>query len=62
MGSFDFVICYLFLLAQEAEMKAKNMEEEICRLQKSLEERNGELQSSASTAEKVRNLNQVLLY
>lgn len=38
---------------QEAEAKAKNMEEEIARLQSSLEERNGQLQASASTAEKV---------
>ncbi|KAI8555365.1 hypothetical protein RHMOL_Rhmol05G0169400 [Rhododendron molle] len=36
----------------EAEAKAKNMEEEISRLHKSLEERNGQLQASASTAEK----------
>lgn len=40
------------LTRQEAETKAKNMEEEICRLQKSLEERNGQLQASASNAEK----------
>ncbi|KAK9291344.1 hypothetical protein L1049_019290 [Liquidambar formosana] len=40
------------LTRQEAEAKAKNMEEEMCRLQKSLEERNGQLQASASTAEK----------
>lgn len=38
---------------QEAEAKAKNMEEEIARLQGRLEERNGQLQASASTAEKV---------
>ncbi|KAK4769141.1 hypothetical protein SAY86_027291 [Trapa natans] len=37
---------------QEAETKAKGLEEEICRLQLTLEERNGELQASASTAEK----------
>ncbi|KAE9446051.1 hypothetical protein C3L33_22078, partial [Rhododendron williamsianum] len=36
----------------EAEAKAKNMEEEISRLHKSLEERNGQVQASASTAEK----------
>lgn len=40
-------------ILQEAESKAKNMEEEICRLQRSLEERSGQLQASASTAEKV---------
>ncbi|KAA8536693.1 hypothetical protein F0562_029171 [Nyssa sinensis] len=40
------------LTRQASETKAKNMEEEICRLQKSLEERNGQLQASASTAEK----------
>lgn len=40
------------LTRQEAEMKAKNMEDEICKLQKTLEERNGQLQASACTAEK----------
>lgn len=40
------------LTRQEAEMKAKNMEDEICKLQETLEERNGQLQASASTAEK----------
>ncbi|KAA8545305.1 hypothetical protein F0562_020089 [Nyssa sinensis] len=40
------------LTRQEVETKAKNMEEEICILQKSLEERNGQLHASASTAEK----------
>ncbi|XP_059648375.1 nuclear envelope-associated protein 2-like [Cornus florida] len=40
------------LTRQASETKAKSMEEEICRLQKSLEERNGQLQASASTAEK----------
>ncbi|KAG5548930.1 hypothetical protein RHGRI_014335 [Rhododendron griersonianum] len=39
-------------LKDEAEAKAKNMEEEISRLHKSLEERNGQVQASASTAEK----------
>ncbi|KAL7003198.1 Nuclear envelope-associated protein 2 [Sarracenia purpurea var. burkii] len=39
------------LTRQEAEAKAKNMEEEVYRLQKSLEERNHQLQASASTAE-----------
>lgn len=34
-------------------MKAKNMEEEIGKLQKKLEERNEDLQASASTAEQV---------
>ncbi|KAK4802058.1 hypothetical protein SAY86_000261 [Trapa natans] len=37
---------------QEAEAKAKGLEEEICRLKPALDERNGELQASASTAEK----------
>lgn len=41
------------LLNQEAETKARNMEEEIFRLQTRLEERNGQLQASASAAEKV---------
>ncbi|KAI8531785.1 hypothetical protein RHMOL_Rhmol11G0162400 [Rhododendron molle] len=37
---------------QEAEIRAKNTEEEMLRLQKSLEERNGQLQASASSSEK----------
>lgn len=41
------------MLLQEAEIRAKNMEEEICRLQKSLDERNLQLQASSSDAEKV---------
>ncbi|XP_048324044.2 nuclear envelope-associated protein 2 isoform X2 [Ziziphus jujuba] len=40
------------LTRQEAETEAKNMEEEFTRLQRRLEERNGQLQASASTAEK----------
>ncbi|XP_031399788.1 nuclear envelope-associated protein 2-like isoform X1 [Punica granatum] len=40
------------LTRQEAETKAKGLEEEIRRLQKRLDERNEELQASASTAEK----------
>ncbi|KAL7584820.1 nuclear envelope-associated protein 2 [Lactuca sativa] len=40
------------LTRQEAEIRAKNMEEEICRLQKSLDERNLQLQASSSDAEK----------
>ncbi|XP_021635901.2 nuclear envelope-associated protein 2 isoform X2 [Hevea brasiliensis] len=40
------------LIRQEAENKAKTMEEDICTLQKRLEERNGQLQASASTADK----------
>ncbi|XP_058215595.1 nuclear envelope-associated protein 2-like isoform X2 [Rhododendron vialii] len=40
------------LTRQASEAKAKNMEEEISRLHKSLEERNGQVQASASTAEK----------
>ncbi|KAF7805026.1 nuclear envelope-associated protein 2-like [Senna tora] len=43
------------LTRQEAEIKAKNMEEEIGRLHKKLEERNEQLQASASTAEKYLN-------
>ena len=38
---------------QEAEIKAKKMEEEINRLHKSLEDRHGQLRASASTSEKV---------
>lgn len=38
---------------QEAEAKAKNMEDEISRLQKILEEKNGQIEESTSVAEKV---------
>lgn len=44
-------MCLGFL--QDAENKARIMEEEISRLQERLEERNGQLQVSASTADKV---------
>ncbi|GMN44115.1 hypothetical protein TIFTF001_013315 [Ficus carica] len=40
------------LTRQEAETKAKTMEEEMSRLQKRLEERNEQLQASTSTSEK----------
>ncbi|OWM68384.1 hypothetical protein CDL15_Pgr004866 [Punica granatum] len=40
-------------LKEEAERKVKKMEEEICRLQERLEERDGQLQASASAVEKV---------
>ncbi|GMI85064.1 hypothetical protein like AT5G26770 [Hibiscus trionum] len=40
------------LTRQEAETKAKQMEDEIFKLHKMLEERNGELQASASASEK----------
>ncbi|XP_071698483.1 nuclear envelope-associated protein 2-like isoform X1 [Rutidosis leptorrhynchoides] len=40
------------LTRQEAEDRAKNMELEICRLQKCLDERNQQLQTSSSDAEK----------
>ncbi|KAL1802156.1 hypothetical protein ACET3Z_030803 [Daucus carota] len=40
------------LTRQEVETKAKNMEEEVYRLRKSLEEKNGQLQATASTADK----------
>lgn len=40
------------LTRQEAEIRAKNMEEEMLRLQKSLEDRNEQLQASASNSEK----------
>lgn len=42
------------MFLQEAEIKARNMEEEIYRLRKSLDERNGQLQATASNAEKVK--------
>ena len=38
---------------QEAEMRVRDMEEEISRLHKNLDERNGQYQEAASTAEKV---------
>lgn len=41
------------IFSQEAETNAKNMELEIGRLQKNLEEKNEQLQASASSAEKV---------
>ncbi|XP_055961205.1 nuclear envelope-associated protein 2-like [Mercurialis annua] len=43
------------LTRKKAETKAKTMEEEISILQKRLEERNGQVQASASTAEKYLN-------
>ncbi|OVA16662.1 hypothetical protein BVC80_1543g96 [Macleaya cordata] len=42
---------FFFCYEKKAETKARSMEEEIIRLQKSLEERNGQLQTTASTAE-----------
>lgn len=56
VGSFWFVYAILSAFwgfLQEAQMKAKNLEEEIGRLQKRLEHRNEKLEASASTAEKV---------
>ncbi len=50
-GLSDFGLVGMF--NQEAETKAKNMEEELGTLQMRLEERNAQLQASASTAEKV---------
>lgn len=47
---------------QEAETKAKNMEDEIFRLQMRLEEKNGQLQASASAAEKVPACNLMLYF
>ncbi|KHG09104.1 hypothetical protein F383_15712 [Gossypium arboreum] len=44
-------------LKEEAETKARHMEEEIFKLQTRLEERNGQLQASASAAEKVTYIN-----
>ncbi|XP_042476480.1 nuclear envelope-associated protein 2-like isoform X1 [Macadamia integrifolia] len=41
------------LTRQVAETRARSMEEEIVRLEKSLEERDGQLQASASTAEQI---------
>ncbi|KAH1229512.1 Nuclear envelope-associated protein 2 [Glycine max] len=43
---------FMDFLSQEAETNAKNMELQIGRLQKNLEERNEQLQASASSAEK----------
>lgn len=45
---------FFCVFSQDAEIKAKNMEEEIYRLHKSLDEKNGQLQATASTAEKVK--------
>ena len=47
---FISVVC---LFVQEAEKRGKNMEMEICKLQKRLEERNCQLEASASAADKV---------
>lgn len=44
-------------LLQEAEMRVNEMKEEIYRLHKCLDERNGQFQEAASTAEKVCYLN-----
>lgn len=44
---------FINIFLQEAETKAKSMEQEIGRLHKRLEERNEQLQASASTVEKV---------
>lgn len=38
---------------QEAEMRVRDMEEEMYRLHKSLDERNGQYQEAASSAQKV---------
>lgn len=48
-----WLFCNFCALLQEVETKAKNMEEEVYRLRKSLEEKNGQLQATASTADKV---------
>ncbi|KAJ0110328.1 hypothetical protein Patl1_00384 [Pistacia atlantica] len=45
LGHCLFHLVLLQVLLVEAETKAKNMEEEICRLQKTLEERNGQLEA-----------------
>lgn len=50
---FFFLLNYGYFFSQEAETQAKNMELEIGRLQKKLEEKNEQLQASASSAEKV---------
>lgn len=43
------------MFVQEAERRGKNMEMEMCKLQRRLEERNCQLEASASAAEKVQN-------
>lgn len=50
----DWDLRVFFLFLQEAEIRARNMEDEIYRLRKSLDERNGQLLATASTAEKVK--------
>ncbi|KAG9130645.1 hypothetical protein Leryth_011902 [Lithospermum erythrorhizon] len=48
----EFSFSREILSRQEAEAKAKRVEEEVCSLQKSIEGRNVQLQASASTSEK----------
>jgi len=48
-------------LSQEAETNAKNMELEIGRLQKNLEQKDQQLQASASSTEKVYTFSRVYL-
>jgi hypothetical protein len=53
VGRSGFSVTFMGMFSQDAETKAKNMEDEIGRLHKTLEERNAKLQDSASTAGKV---------
>lgn len=61
LGSYKVVHLELsfWVFLQEAESKAKSMEEQIGNLQMRLEERNEQLQASASTTEKVPSHNPV---
>lgn len=45
--------CVFFVFSQVAESKAKKMEEEINKLQKNLEQKDGQLQISSLNTEKV---------
>lgn len=51
LGLCLIIVCFLFY--QVAESKAKKMEEEISKLQKNLEQKDGQLQISSLNTEKV---------
>lgn len=55
-------LCRICFVLQELEIKAKNLEEEISRLNKSLDERDVRLQLTASSAEQVELSIYVLLF
>ena len=49
----DLFSLFLFFFLEEEKTKVKNMEREICKLQKTLEDRNCLLEASSSAATKV---------